>query len=620
MRKISLRNRILLPVLLLITVTIAVVGLLVYIKTKSTLVDNLRAQMEYIAESNLSDIATWINDRKANVMEWSSMRVFALATQDSFTGMAARKTAGQELEKILSKNEILEIVNVVGTNGAVVISSDTNAIGNVNVSDRSYFREALNGKIVVSDFVRSKKSDQWVFTIAAPVQENQVTVGVFFVVVSAEMFMKKFVDPIKILQTGYVYVYNKSGLIIAHPNRSAVMKLDISKEAWGTEMLQRKKGYIDYVLDNVYRLGAYATTSDLGWGLSVCVPMAELLNPVKKIGWLILVIGVISLALASLVVTMILKSVVDPINRLSNALAENASHVGESASHVSASSQSLAQGASEQAASLEETSASLEEMGGITRNNAGNSQKAKELANLAKNAAISGTEDMKLMSEAMSAIKNSSDGIAKIIKTIDEIAFQTNILALNAAVEAARAGEAGMGFAVVADEVRNLAQRSAQAAKETAEKIEDAIQKSQNGVQISDKVAKSLDEITSKAREVDQLVAEIATASNEQSQGIQQISTAMTQMDKVTQSNAANAEESASASSELHSQAEQLSQIAQEMMEVVNGEGSSCVSLPNSVPAVKSDLPEISKRDRTTSKSDLLPQSKSNGNGFAKGF
>ena len=261
------------------------------------------------------------------------------------------------------------------------------------------------------------------------------------------------------------------------------------------------------------------------------------------------------------------------LQNVSTSLDDGANQVSSAAGQVSSASQSLAEGASEQAASLEETSASLEEMSSMTRRNAENAQKANDLAGQARHAADKGVVDMQSMSAAIEAIKVSSDDIAKIIKTIDEIAFQTNILALNAAVEAARAGEAGMGFAVVADEVRNLAQRSAQAAKETAAKIEGAIAKTAQGVQISGKVSEALNEIVTKARQVDELVAEVSSASREQSQGISQVNTAVGQMDKVTQSNAANAEESAAAAEELNAQASVMKESVAELLRLVGGSG-----------------------------------------------
>ncbi len=242
------------------------------------------------------------------------------------------------------------------------------------------------------------------------------------------------------------------------------------------------------------------------------------------------------------------------------------------AGQISEASQSLAEGASQQAASLEETSASLEEMASMTRRNADHATKAKDLASEARTVADTGVQDMAQMAAAMEAIRSSSDNIRAIIKTIDEIAFQTNILALNAAVEAARAGEAGMGFAVVADEVRNLAQRSAQAARETSVKIEDAVKKSHQGAALSEKVSHSLDEILSRVKQVDDLVAEIASASREQSAGINQINQATTQMDKVTQANAAGAEESAAAAEELQAQSAALKESVGVLVQLVEGD------------------------------------------------
>ena len=288
----------------------------------------------------------------------------------------------------------------------------------------------------------------------------------------------------------------------------------------------------------------------------------------KLIAVIMLIFGIVIGVGAAIIIT---RSITRPIKVLADTLSAGADQTTSAAGQVSAASQSLAEGASEQAASLEETSSSLEEMSSMTKRNAETAGKVKELGSEARKAGDLGVQDMTAMVAAMDDIKRSSDDIAKIIKTIDEIAFQTNILALNAAVEAARAGEAGMGFAVVADEVRSLAQRCAQAAKETAGKIEDAVQKSAKGAEISAKVAKSLEEIVGKARQVDEMAGEVAAASQEQSQGISQVNTAVTEMDKVTQSNAASAEESASAAEEMTAQAEALKEAVTELLRMVDG-------------------------------------------------
>ena len=238
---------------------------------------------------------------------------------------------------------------------------------------------------------------------------------------------------------------------------------------------------------------------------------------------------------------------------------------------ISSASQRLADGASEQAASLEETSATLEEISSMTRRNAEHAGQAETLAADTRSAADSGNAAMADMLRAMDDIKAASENISKILKTIDEIAFQTNILALNAAVEAARAGEAGAGFAVVADEVRALAQRSALAAKETAERIHDSIRKSEQGAAVSTRVHSSLEEIAAKARRMNELVRDIAGGSREQSQGVSQVNDAIRRLDQVTQANAAAAEESASASAELDAQSHELKSAVGRLVAMVSG-------------------------------------------------
>jgi methyl-accepting chemotaxis protein len=268
----------------------------------------------------------------------------------------------------------------------------------------------------------------------------------------------------------------------------------------------------------------------------------------------------------SLVGLWLIRNLRQRLAHLARLLDEGSSQVAAAADQVAGASQSLAEGASKQAASLQETSASLEEMASMTKRNAENAQQTNLLSKQTREAAEKGAVDMKAMMTAMDAIKVSSDDIGKIIRTIDEIAFQTNILALNAAVEAARAGAAGTGFAVVADEVRSLAQRSAQAAKETSAKIEAAISKTSLGVGLSAKVAKTLEDIVTHARKVDELAAEVATASGEQSHGVAQVNVAVVQMDQVTQSNAASAEESASAAQQLSAQATALGEGVRELV------------------------------------------------------
>jgi methyl-accepting chemotaxis protein len=269
----------------------------------------------------------------------------------------------------------------------------------------------------------------------------------------------------------------------------------------------------------------------------------------------------------------LIRSITRPVFRIIEGLNEGSDQVASASGQVSSASQSLAEGSSEQAASIEETSSSLEEMSSMTKQNADNANQADKLMKEANQVVTKADASMTELTHSMEEISKASEETSKIIKTIDEIAFQTNLLALNAAVEAARAGEAGAGFAVVADEVRNLAMRAADAARNTADLIEGTVKKVKDGGDLVATTNEAFAEVAGSAAKVGDLVGEIAAASKEQAEGIEQVNKAVIEMDKVVQQNAANAEESASASEEMNAQAEQMKSMVGQLVNVVGGAG-----------------------------------------------
>jgi methyl-accepting chemotaxis protein len=305
----------------------------------------------------------------------------------------------------------------------------------------------------------------------------------------------------------------------------------------------------------------------------------------------ILVVSTLGSLLGGVAALVLVRSVAKSLTTMAKTLDADSAEVAAAAAQGSYASQTLAKGASEQAAALEETSSALEEMSSMTRKNTATANEAAKLGTHVRTAAGECNAAMTRMTAAIAEIEKGAIDTANIIKIIDAIAFQTNLLALNAAVEAARAGDAGKGFAVVAQEVRNLAQRSAEAARNTAALIETSVSRAKTGVSLTTEVAKALEEITASTGKSSDLAEEIAQASQEQAQGIGQINTAITQVDQVTQANAAAAEETASSSAELTARAQSMRQAVVDLLTLVHGSGSDTSPQKPATHSAKGPLP-----------------------------
>ena len=303
----------------------------------------------------------------------------------------------------------------------------------------------------------------------------------------------------------------------------------------------------------------------------VGVPNTHYDEVVKDITIKVAVSSMVGLLIIFVLGVYMINSIVKPVNKVIAGLSDSSTRVAKASIQIASSSQQLAEGASEQASSLEETSSSMEELSSMTKQNAQNADKAKAMMGEAQRIMEKVNVNMQNMAVAIEGITTTSEGTGKIIKTIDEIAFQTNLLALNAAVEAARAGEAGAGFAVVASEVRNLAMRAAEAAKNTSSLIENTIKSVRQGNDLTKHTQEAFKENIEIAGKIGSLVTEIAAASQEQAYGIEQINRAVTEIDKVTQRTAANAEKSASFSEEMNTQAEQMKAFVGELSLLVSG-------------------------------------------------
>jgi len=486
----NLRNKFLVPTITLLIVGLGLTIFISYRSSDDALREALKVNLTNLSSRTGAQLSSWVEGIQHDVQNWTEYKIL----QETASAGTPNVEANSLLRTIIQDYEYYDNILMANANGDIIASDNNEDIGQTNVSDRSYFKQAIAGQRVTSEAIKSKLTGNPVFTVATPIGVNGSNVGVIFGVVNLEYFGAQFINSVVIGETGYMYLLSSDGLVLVHPDKSMVLTTNVREFEFGDELLSGNKGVINYKYDGEEKQASYTRISGPEWVLVAGAAMDELLVSVRNVARANLTVGLIVIALAVVVIFFIARSVAEPIRRIIQKLQQGAEQVSAASKQVSVSSQELAQGSSEQAASMEETSSSLEEMASMTRQNAEGAKQANSLARETKEASEQGVKSMEQMQQAIHEVESSSDETAKIIKTIDEIAFQTNLLALNAAVEAARAGEAGQGFAVVAEEVRSLAQRAAEAAKDTSELIENSRESTKRSVGIVEEVGAALDE------------------------------------------------------------------------------------------------------------------------------
>ena len=551
----------------------ATVGLTctVYFVSSDALTAQANEELNRIANSTTEALDLWLSSRERDAVNLSEIQSLVAACTDHQLAEAQ-----QELNRIRDRSPFYENVFLADSNGKEFLDAVGGKSIGFDLTSVDGFRvnveHARRGESWMGEVMKSPATGRPVTLLTAPIKRGSEVAGILGTPIELSDFSDAFVKDHRIGKTGYVYMFDSTGIVLAHPDPAKIMTLNIGQTDFGREMLARSSGSLQYEFEGVNKTAHFQRSRKKAWTVAAVEPMQEFLAGVRTIQWYLAFFGLAMLAGTVCAVLVIAGRVSRQINDAVGELSSSAEQFVTASGQIAQTSQTVARGASEQAASIQEASATAHEVTEVTHNN---KERTSKLSAVMKEAGAS----FQVMDQCMGQLvrwmndsKHSSEKVSKIIKTIDEIAFQTNILALNAAVEAARAGEAGMGFAVVADEVRSLARRSADAARDTSTLIQESIGKTAEGQVTVDQCAKAMVTNSELSKRVVQLTGELDGGTAEQVHGIDRISQAVSRIEQTTQETAASAEESASASEELSAQSAVVRAVVEQLRDLVHGQ------------------------------------------------
>jgi methyl-accepting chemotaxis protein len=572
--KLKLRKKFLIPTVLLILLGMGVSAAISYISSKNTLSDTLGTNIKKTADLASQMLDGWFKDRSLDVQNWAKQKLYVSAVQDSFMGKAAAASANAQLAELMRGYGFYKNICLANQAGDVTAAGDAQAIGKLSVKDQPYFKTVLGGQQFALHLQKNPASGAPELILAALMSEAEQAPGVLVAIIEIARIDELFIDRIKVGESGYAYLYENTGRVIAHPNKQMELAYDLSTSPSFKDWEGIDAGLYDYDFKGVQKWAAFHKLPSFPWKVAVTIELSEISAPARKLGQVNLMVTLIAVLLAGIVIYMIANSVVQPINRVVEGLKDAAEGEGDLTKRLQISSQdevgdlakwfnvfiekmqAIIKDVADNAAQLKQSSGELYEISAALSTGADQTtERAQSVASASEemstnmgtvassmeeassniNMVASATEEMSVTiseiaqsTEKARTVTNSAvshaegasgqvdelgraaQEIGKVVETITDISEQVNLLALNATIEAARAGDAGKGFAVVANEIKELAKQTAGATGEIKRQVS-AIQSSTQVTVVQ------INNITQVVNEVNDIVSKIAAAVEEQS-------------------------------------------------------------------------------------------------------